>query len=52
MDAWGRIDVLIANAGVLRDKSFAKMDLKDFDAVMAVHVKSTVKPPRAICRRS
>jgi NAD(P)-dependent dehydrogenase (short-subunit alcohol dehydrogenase family) len=48
MDAWGRIDVLIANAGILRDKSFAKMDLKDFDAVMAVHVMGTVKPARAI----
>jgi len=33
MDKWGRIDVLIANAGILRDKSFAKMELKDFDAV-------------------
>ena len=31
MDKWGRIDVLIANAGILRDKSFGKMELKDFD---------------------
>ncbi len=48
MDAWGRIDVLIANAGILRDKSFTKMDLKDFDAVMAVHVMGTVKPAKAM----
>jgi len=48
MDAWGRIDVLIANAGILRDKSFAKMELKDFDAVMAVHVMGTVKPAKAM----
>jgi NAD(P)-dependent dehydrogenase (short-subunit alcohol dehydrogenase family) len=48
MDAYGRIDVLIANAGILRDKSFAKMELKDFDAVMAVHVMGTVKPAKAI----
>src|SRR5580658_11231738 len=27
MDAWGRIDVIIANAGVLRDRSFPKMDI-------------------------
>src|ERR1700729_4439676 len=27
MDAWGRIDILIANAGILRDKSFSKMDI-------------------------
>jgi NAD(P)-dependent dehydrogenase (short-subunit alcohol dehydrogenase family) len=48
MDAYGRIDVLIANAGILRDKSFSKMELKDFDAVMAVHVMGTVKPAKAI----
>jgi NAD(P)-dependent dehydrogenase (short-subunit alcohol dehydrogenase family) len=48
MDAWGRVDVLIANAGILRDKSFAKMELKDFDAVMAVHVMGTVKPAKAL----
>ena len=48
MDAWGRVDVLIANAGILRDKSFAKMELADFNAVMAVHVMGTVKPAKAL----
>jgi NAD(P)-dependent dehydrogenase (short-subunit alcohol dehydrogenase family) len=48
MDKWGRIDVLIANAGILRDKSFAKMDLKDFTAVMDVHLLGTVKPCKAV----
>src|SRR5271156_3383211 len=48
MDAFGRVDVLIANAGILRDKSFAKMEIKDFDAVMAVHVMGTVKPAKAM----
>src|ERR1700742_3550435 len=47
MDAYGRIDAIIANAGILRDKSFSKMELKDFDAVMAVHVMGTVKPVKA-----
>ena len=47
MDAFGRIDILIANAGILRDKSFAKMEIADFDAVMAVHVMGTVKPAKA-----
>ncbi len=47
MDAWGRIDVLIANAGILRDKSFSKMELKDFTAVMDVHVMGSVKPIKA-----
>ena len=48
MDAFGRIDILIANAGILRDKSFAKMELKDFEAVMAVHLMGTVKPAKAM----
>src|SRR5580765_5994709 len=48
MDKWGRIDVLIANAGILRDKSFGKMELKDFEAVMNVHLMGTVKPCKAV----
>lgn len=38
MDEWGRIDVLINNAGILRDKSFAKMEPADFDLVVKVHL--------------
>jgi NAD(P)-dependent dehydrogenase (short-subunit alcohol dehydrogenase family) len=48
MDQWGRIDVLIANAGILRDKSFGKMELKDFTAVVDVHLLGTVKPCKAV----
>src|ERR1700754_4287635 len=48
MKAFGRIDILIANAGILRDKSFGKMELKDFEAVMAVHLMGTVKPAKAV----
>ncbi len=48
MDTWGRIDILIANAGILRDKSFSKMDMSDFELVMNVHVLGTVKPVKAI----
>ncbi|HEY1709204.1 MAG TPA: SDR family NAD(P)-dependent oxidoreductase, partial [Rhizomicrobium sp.] len=48
MGKWGRVDILIANAGILRDKSFSKMELKDFDAVMAVHLMGTVKPCKAL----
>jgi NAD(P)-dependent dehydrogenase (short-subunit alcohol dehydrogenase family) len=44
MEAYGRIDVLVANAGILRDKSFAKMELADFAAVLDVHLMGTVKP--------
>jgi hypothetical protein len=38
MSRFGRIDVLINNAGILRDRSFAKMTAEDFRAVMEVHV--------------
>ena len=38
MNKWGRIDVLINNAGILRDKSFAKMTLQDFRTVVDVHL--------------
>jgi NAD(P)-dependent dehydrogenase (short-subunit alcohol dehydrogenase family) len=48
MSAWGRIDVLIANAGILRDKSFSKMEIADFQAVFDVHVMGTVKPTKAV----
>jgi NAD(P)-dependent dehydrogenase (short-subunit alcohol dehydrogenase family) len=48
MDAWGRIDILVANAGVLRDKTFAKMDIPDFEFVLGVHLMGTVKPAKAV----
>lgn len=48
MDAWGRIDILIANAGILRDKSFSKMELSDFELVVNVHLMGTVKPVKAV----
>jgi NAD(P)-dependent dehydrogenase (short-subunit alcohol dehydrogenase family) len=48
MSKWGRIDVLIANAGILRDKSFAKLELNDFAAVVDVHLMGAVKPLKAM----
>jgi NAD(P)-dependent dehydrogenase (short-subunit alcohol dehydrogenase family) len=48
MDAWGRIDILVANAGVLRDKTFAKMEIADFEFVVDVHLLGTVKPAKAV----
>ena len=38
LNKWGRIDILINNAGILRDKSFAKMEWSDFVAVVNVHL--------------
>lgn len=41
VEAFGRVDVLVNNAGILRDKSFLKMDEAMWDAVVAVHLKGT-----------
>jgi NAD(P)-dependent dehydrogenase (short-subunit alcohol dehydrogenase family) len=38
---WGSVDLLCANAGILRDKSFAKMELSDFAKVLDVHLNGT-----------
>lgn len=38
MKRWGRVDILINNAGILRDKSFAKMTIADFRTVLDVHL--------------
>jgi NAD(P)-dependent dehydrogenase (short-subunit alcohol dehydrogenase family) len=48
MDAWGRVDVLVSNAGILRDKSFAKMDLADFRLVLDVHLMGAVHCCKAL----
>ena len=48
LDHWGRIDILIANAGVLRDKSFSKMEIADFEFVLNVHLMGTVKCAKAV----
>src|ERR1700735_2057776 len=38
---WGSVDLLCANAGILRDKSFAKMEIADFAKVLDVHLAGT-----------
>ncbi len=39
VDAFGRVDIVINNAGILRDKAFHKMDAAQIDAVIDVHLK-------------
>ncbi|MFT3728827.1 MAG: SDR family NAD(P)-dependent oxidoreductase [Terricaulis sp.] len=48
MGAWGRVDILINNAGILRDKSFAKMTMDDFRLVVDVHLMGSVIPTKAV----
>lgn len=48
MERWGRVDILINNAGILRDKTFAKMDLADFKLVMDVHLMGSVHCTKAV----
>jgi len=45
---WGSVDILINNAGVLRDKSFAKMTLEDFRFVVDVHLMGAVNCTKAV----
>ncbi len=48
MDEFGRIDILINNAGILIDKSFSKMEIDDFEKVLNVHLIGSVKPTKAV----
>ncbi|MEC8414681.1 MAG: SDR family NAD(P)-dependent oxidoreductase [Pseudomonadota bacterium] len=48
LSEFGRIDVLVNNAGVLRDKSFSNMSMSDFEFVVDVHLMGTVKTTHAV----
>jgi NAD(P)-dependent dehydrogenase (short-subunit alcohol dehydrogenase family) len=51
VEAFGRADVLVNNAGILRDKSFLKMDEAMWDAVLAVHLKGTFLCSQAFAKQ-
>jgi NAD(P)-dependent dehydrogenase (short-subunit alcohol dehydrogenase family) len=47
-EAWGGVHILINNAGILRDKSFAKMAMDDFRAVVDVHLIGSANATHAV----
>ncbi len=47
LDNFGTVDILINNAGVLRDKTFLKMPLQDFEVVLKVHLFGTIYVTKA-----
>jgi len=47
-EAWGGVHVLINNAGILRDKTFSKMDPADFEIVVRVHLLGSANASKAV----
>ncbi|XP_029475979.1 peroxisomal multifunctional enzyme type 2 [Rhinatrema bivittatum] len=47
LDAFGRIDIVINNAGILRDRSFARINDTDWDIIQKVHLMGSFKVTRA-----
>ncbi len=50
IDAFGKVDIVVNNAGIARDAAIWNMSLDDFEAVLRVHVRGTWLPARAAAR--
>ncbi len=51
VEEFGRLDVMVNNAGVLRDRSLLKMEDADFDVVVETHLRGTFTCARAAARQ-
>lgn len=47
IDAYGKVDIVVNNAGILRDISFHKMSMEDWDRVLQVHLSGTMNVTKA-----
>jgi NAD(P)-dependent dehydrogenase (short-subunit alcohol dehydrogenase family) len=50
LETWGRLDAVVNNAGILRDRMVFNMGVEDWDAVMKVHLRGTFLMTREACR--
>ncbi|WP_406276719.1 SDR family NAD(P)-dependent oxidoreductase [Nocardia sp. NBC_00881] len=49
VDTWGRLDAVVNNAGIVRDRMITSMSEQDWDAVIAVHLKGTFTVTKHVC---